>query len=148
MDELHREIAAEREHIADTLSALQEALRRKERTVVELAAMATFLQNTYNGMENLLKRILKPRRVSLPLSSSSHKDVLQLSVDNRIVSPELAEQLDEYRAFRHFSVHGYGIMLDEEKLIPLAEALPDTWGQLESELESFLKQHNAKEGGL
>ena len=145
MDELRREIAAEQEHIANTLCALQEALQRKERTVVELAAVATFLQNTYNGMENILKRILKSKRLSVPVSGSSHKDLLQFAVDNRIVSPELAEQLDAYRAFRHFSVHGYGIMLDEERLIPLAETLPDIWGQLESELESFLKRDEEKE---
>lgn len=120
MDELRREIAAEKEHISYTLRALQEAVERKERTIVELAAVATFLQNTYNGMENILKRILKSRLVSLPASGSFHKDLLDLSVDNRILSLQLSRELDEYRAFRHFSVHGYGVMLDEQRLIPPA----------------------------
>ena len=145
MDELRREIAAEKEHISNTLRALQEALERKEKTVVELAAVATFLQNTYNGMENILKRILKFKRVSVPASGSSHKDLLDLSVDNQIVSLELSQELDEYRAFRHFSVHGYGIMLDEQRLIPLAENLPNMWGRFESELESFLEHDKERE---
>lgn len=51
MDELLREISAEKEHILTTLCALKEALERKEKTIVEFAAIATFLQNTYNAME-------------------------------------------------------------------------------------------------
>jgi len=37
MDELFREVEAEKEHILATLQALKEALERKEKTVVELA---------------------------------------------------------------------------------------------------------------
>lgn len=49
MDELFREVEAEKEHILGTLQASKEALGREEKTVVELAAIATFLQNAYNG---------------------------------------------------------------------------------------------------
>lgn len=138
MDELLREVQAEKEHILATLQALKEALERKEKTVVELAAIATFLQNAYNGIENILKRILKYEGISVPLSESWHKDLLDLSVDRQIISSELSRKSDEYRAFRHFFVHGYGIMLDKEKLMPLAENLPDLWKDFESELETFL----------
>ena len=139
MDELRREILAEKEHISRTLRAMQEALARRERTIVELAAIATFLQNIYSGIENILKRVLKSRHISLPVAGSSHKDLLELSVDSGIVSPQLSEALDEYRAFRHFCVHGYGIMLDEAKLIPLADKLPGMWERFESELETLLQ---------
>ncbi len=145
MDELRREIAAEKEHISNTLRSLQEALGRDETTVVELAAVAMFLQNIYNGLENILKRTLKSKHISLPASGSSHRDLLELSVDRRIISLELSKKLDEYRAFRHFSVHGYGIMLDEERLMPLADNLPNIWGQFEAELHRFLESDSAKE---
>ncbi len=56
MDELLREIAAEKEQISQTLTALEEALNRQKRTIVELAAIATFLHNFYNGIENFLKQ--------------------------------------------------------------------------------------------
>ncbi|MBA7521649.1 hypothetical protein ES705_13760 [subsurface metagenome] len=138
MDELLREVQAETEHILETLSALNEALKRLEKTIVELAAIATFLQNTYNGIENILKRVLKYKGISIPISESWHKDLLDLSVDNRIISLELSRRLDEYRAFRHFSAHGYGIMLDREKLMPLAENLPDLWKNFRSELDTFI----------
>ena len=144
MDELYREVQAEKEHILATLQALKEALERKEKTVVELAAIATFLQNAYNGIENILKRVLKYVGISVPLSESRHKDLLGLSVDRQIISSELSRRLEEYRAFRHFFIHGYGIMLDEEKLMPLAENLPDLWKDFESELETFLNSLGGK----
>ena len=144
MDELLREVEAEKEHIQATLQALKEALGRKEKTVVELAAIATFLQNAYNGIENILKRTLKYEGISIPRSESWHRDLLDLSVDHQIISSELSRRLDEYRAFRHFFIHGYGIILDEEKLIPLAEYLPDLWKDFESELEAFLNSLGGK----
>jgi uncharacterized protein YutE (UPF0331/DUF86 family) len=144
MDELLREVEAEKEHILATLQALKEALERKEKTVVELAAIATFLQNTYNGIENILKRALKYKGISIPVSESWHKDLLDLSVNNQIISLELSKRLDEFRAFRHFFIHGYGIILDKEKLMPLAKNLPDLWKDFESELDTFIKSFRNK----
>ena len=139
MDELLREIQVDKEYILATLRALRETLRRKEMTVVELAAIATFLQNAYNGIENILKRVLKYKGISVSSSESWHKDLLNLSVDHKIISSELSMKLNEYLAFRHFFIHGYGIMLDKEKLIPLADNLPDLWKDFHSQLETFFK---------
>jgi uncharacterized protein YutE (UPF0331/DUF86 family) len=144
MEELLREISAEKEYISETLNALQEALRREEKTIVELAGIATFLQNTYNGMENILKRILKFKGVSIPASETSHKDLLDLAVANNIVSLELSKKFDEYRAFRHFFVHGYGVSLDKERLMPLAENLPNVWKEFESELAALIESMRNK----
>ncbi|MDI6784271.1 MAG: DUF86 domain-containing protein [bacterium] len=137
MDDMRREIAVEKEHITETLAALSQALDRKDKTVVELAAIATFLQNIYNGIENLLKRILKYKGILVPRSESSHKDLLDLAVEHRLISLELSNKLDEYRGFRHFVIHGYGIMLDAEQLIPLAEHIPTVWKELETELNQL-----------
>ncbi|MEA3323589.1 MAG: hypothetical protein U9Q37_00375 [Euryarchaeota archaeon] len=138
MDELLREVRAEKEYILNTFRALNEALQRKEKTVVELAAISTFLQNTYNGIENILKRLLKFKGISMPASGSWHKDLLDLAVDNQIISLELSKRLDEYRAFRHFSIHGYGVLLDKEKLMPIAESLPYLWKDFEFEIDAFI----------
>lgn len=138
MDELLQEIEAGKEYILDTLQALKKALRRGEKGVVELAAIATFLHNTYNGIENILKRFLKFKGIPILPSESWHKDLLDLSVDNRIISLKLSKRLDEYRAFRHFFIHGYGVTLEREKLLPLAENLPDVWKNFESELDKFI----------
>ena len=138
MDELLREIQADKEYILSTLQVLIETLKRKEKTVIELAALATFLQNAYNGIENILKRVLNYKKISIPTSESWHKDLLELSVDHQIISSDLSRKLDEYLAFRHFFIHGYGIMLDEEKLLPLADNLQALWEEFEEELKTFL----------
>jgi len=49
MDELLREVQAEKEYLLDTFRALNEALQRKEKTVVELAAISTFLHSRIRG---------------------------------------------------------------------------------------------------
>jgi uncharacterized protein YutE (UPF0331/DUF86 family) len=138
MDDLLQDIAAEKERIEGTLKALEKVLRRKRRTFIELSAIATCLHNCYSGIENLLKRVLKYMKVPLPDSTPSHKDLLALAVEQRIMSQELSESLDEYRAFRHFFVHGYGILLQEAPLQPLAQNLPEVWQRFESELDAFV----------
>ena len=140
MDELKKEVQVEKEHILTTLRALKEAMERKEKTIIELAAISTFLQNIYNGIENLLKRILKFLGKTIIKSKSWHKELLDLAVDTKIITFLLSKKLDEYSAFRHFSIHGYGIKLDKQKLFPLAENLPKLWEELESEISSFLEK--------
>lgn len=138
MDDMLREFQAEKELIENTLDALNEALKRKTQTVVELAAIATFLQNAYSGIENILKRTMKYKGISVLFAESWHKDLLDMSVDNQIISLKLSRKLDEYRAFRHFFIHGYGVMLDKKKLIPLAKELPNLWKDFEAELNAFI----------
>jgi len=138
MDELFEDIEAEKERISDTLAALQKTLRRKRRTFVELSAIATCLHNVYSGIENLLKRVIKYIKIPLPDSATSHKDLLTLAVEHEIIEQETLEALDEYRAFRHFFVHGYGVLLDEAQIHPLAQNLPNVWKLFESELGDFI----------
>jgi len=129
---------AEQELIAKTFLLLHEAWQRPHKNEVELAAIASFLHNVYNGIENILKRIFKFKGIAIPSSSSSHKDLLDTALNIGIISPALAEQLNTYRGFRHFFVHAYVLMLDEEQLLPLANNLPTVWHQFEDEIEAFI----------
>ena len=139
MDNLEQEILAEREHILDTLKVLEKTMRRKRITVIELSAIGTFLQNTYSGMENVLKRILKFKGVPILHTKSYHQDLLKLSVKHKIISEDMSYELKKYLGFRHFFVHGYGVMMDQEKLIPLAEKLPYVWSKFELEITKFIE---------
>ena len=132
MGRLHDEFLIEKEHIKITLRSLKLTLKRDEITIIELAAIATFLQNTYNGIENILKRVLKYKKIHFRKSSTYHKDILNLSVNNNIITTEISKELNEYLAFRHFFIHGYGVMLDEDKLLPIAKKY------FESEINSII----------
>ena len=129
MVDLTKKIAAEKENVERVLDNLREALGRTERSAVELAAIATFIHNIYNGMENILKQVLRARGVAIPKSETSHKDLLNLASYNEIVSTELCDQLYEYLTFRHFFVHAYGFMLEEKHLAHLARDIPEVWSQ-------------------
>ena len=136
---MKEEFEAEKESILKTLKGLTDAMSREEKTIIELAAISTFIHNTYNGIENFLKRALKYLEVPLKTSQTWYKDLLVISVKNEIISSELSEKLDEFRAFRHFHVHGYGINLDDKKLIRLAKKLTNVWEVFESEINLFFK---------
>lgn len=143
MASLAQSFAAEKEKITATLKALGKTLRRKRRGFAELAAIATCLHNSYNGMENLIKRGLKHLKIPLPDSPTSHKDTLSQAVAVGIISQELSDLLDEYRTFRHFFVHGYGILLNEAPLQPLAQNLPEIWERFEHEFELFVTSRSS-----
>ena len=120
---------AERENVEKALNDLKTAMNRKEKTVIELAAIATFLHNIYNGIENILKQIIKAKAMSMPSSETWHKDLLNLSVSIGIITEELASELYTYLAFRHFFVHGYGFKLEEAHLRSLADDISRIWSQ-------------------
>ena len=75
MDKVTEEISIEKEYIEKTLDLLDEALSRSERSSIELSAIGSFLHHCYTGMENILKRILRFKKVKIPDSASSHKDL-------------------------------------------------------------------------
>mgnify|MGYP001561735621 CR=1 FL=1 len=59
MGELSKEIYAERENVEKALENLKIVMVRPEKSVIELSAIATFLHNIYNGVENILKQAFK-----------------------------------------------------------------------------------------
>lgn len=123
MVDLPRRIAAEKENVERALNNLQDAMAREEKSTVELAAIATFLHNTYNGIENILKQVLKAKGVEIPRSETSHKDLLSLALSKSIITERLSDHLYEYLTFRHFFVHAYGFMLEEKHLEELANGI-------------------------
>lgn len=140
MDKLPTQILAEKENVEMVLSNLKDAMARKEKSVIELAAIGTFLHNIYNGIENILKQILNAKNVEIPKSDTWHKELLNLSVSMGIISEKLSDKLYEYLTFRHFFVHAYGFTLEEKHLEDLANNIAEIWSQFLLEIENFLKK--------
>lgn len=141
MVKLPEKIDAEKENVEKALLNLKEVMRRKEKSVIELAAMATFLHNIYNGIENILKQSLKAKDIAVPKSASWHKELLEFSMSNKIISEDMYDKLLEYLAFRHFFTHGYGFMLEEEPLEELANNIFDVWHNFCMETDIFLNSY-------
>lgn len=137
MVDLTRKIAAEKENVERALDNLKDVMGRKKRSTVELAAIATFLHNIYNGIENILKQVLKAKGAEIPKSETSHKDLLDLSVSLGIIPESLSDELYEYLTFRHFFVHSYGFMLEEIHLESLTNNIPGVWSQFLSAIERY-----------
>ena len=134
MDNLPRQISAEVENVEAALRNLEEAMARQIKTVVELAAMGTFLHNIYNGIENILKQSLKLRNIQLAKGENWHKELLNLSVEQGVISAETSDELYEYLTFRHFFVHAYGFMLEEIPLESLVQNILGVWVKFISEV--------------
>lgn len=134
MDNLPRQIVAEVENVEAALRNLEETMERPLKTVVELAAMGTFLHNIYNGIENILKQSLKLKEIPLSRGENWHKELITLSVQHGIISSDLSDELYEYLTFRHYFVHAYGFMLEEAPMEPLADNIQIVWSKFISEI--------------
>lgn len=130
-------ILAEMENVEEAIRNLHDAMSRQEKTVVELAAVATFLHNFYNGIENILKQYLGLWNIRIQKSENWHKDLLNISVVQGIITTALCDELFEYLSFRHFFVHSYGFMLEQAPLEALAQNVPGVWQRFISETESL-----------
>lgn len=138
MDKLIEEISIEKESIERTLKLMEVALNRPEKSEIELSAIGSFLHHSYTGMENILNRILKFKRIKIVSSATSHKDLLNIAVKRKIITQALSDELDKYRGFRHFFVHAYGFLLQEDELKPLAVNLPKVWLHFNEEIENWV----------
>ncbi|MBI4649408.1 MAG: DUF86 domain-containing protein [Bacteroidia bacterium] len=143
MDSLSEKIIAEKENVEIALENLKKATSREVKTIIELAATGTFLHNIYNGIENILKQILQSKKVEIPKSETWHKNLLNLSVTNGIISEKLSDELYEYLTFRHFFIHAYGFMLEEIQLKDLADNIPELWTQFLLQISGYFKKENA-----
>ena len=125
----HRDrILAEIELVEETLRLLNQTMRRPILEKPEWMAAAGFVFNVFTGIENILKNALRARGVtSPPVSMTSHRDLIDLALDQGIVDMPLHDDIDEYRAFRHFFSHGYGALIDSRRLKPLIDRLPEVW---------------------
>ena len=141
MVNLARQITAEKENVQRALNNLKDALGRKRKSAIELAAIATFLHNIYSGIENILKQVLKAKGADIPKSETWHKDLLNLAVSTGIIPNKLSDVLYEYLTFRHFFLHAYGFMLEEAHIKDLAIDISSVWLQFLSAIESYCKEN-------
>ena len=103
-------------------------------SILELAGVATLLHNFYNGVENILKRVLFEKGISIPQGNTWHKELLNLSEQEKIISPQIKNQLGEFLAFRHFFSHAYALDLYAERMEPLVKSAFELYKKFKIEI--------------
>lgn len=131
---------AEFENIDRVVSELFSVVNAKEEefTIVELAAIATFLHNFYNGIGNILKRVLFFKQIDVQDTPTWHKDLLKTSSDIGIITTDLYNTLSGYLSFRHFFVHAYTFTLKWVDMKPLVRGVEETLKQFKYEIYGYV----------
>ena len=138
MANLKAKIEVELEHIEKVLKEIPQDIPLHQLSILELAGVSTLLHNFYNGIENILKQILKEKNVSIPQSDSWHKNLLNAAESYSIILPDTKIKLAEYLAFRHFFSHAYALDLYPQKLEPLVQNIQDVLSRVKEDIKGYL----------
>jgi len=117
-------IQAEIESILHTIEMIQDLLGRENLSDYETIALGKLLQDIYTCIERILRYKLESRSVKTIKNHSWHKELLLAAKENSIISQQQFEAFRKLLVFRHMQIHGYGYMLDEQRLRELAEPVP------------------------
>ena len=123
MSPLKLRLHADQEQIQQALDLIPEQLENL--SPLELAGLGSMIHSIYNGIENMLKQILKEEQIDLPDSTFWHRDLLEQARKEGVISGRTLESLKKYVGFRHFFVHAYSPQLDLERLRPLVQDVAD-----------------------
>jgi uncharacterized protein YutE (UPF0331/DUF86 family) len=119
MTSLRERVAAELEAIDRVLSELPANASASSLSALERAGVAALLHSFYNGLENLLRLMVRARGLQVPAGDSWHRDLVGLAVTEGLIRADTAQGLRPYLAFRHFFAHAYAIYLQLDRLEPL-----------------------------
>jgi hypothetical protein len=148
-----------RNEVPDLELVMQKALRGWHMVKVSpddqdlyLDSVALNLQSFYSGIEHLFELIARGIDQRVPDGDSWHLDLLkQMTKDlpdvrPAIISQKSAQQLDEYRRFRHLVRNIYTANLIPERMASLLTNLLDLWGDVRAELLAYADLFNADRG--
>ncbi len=157
---LVRRIQLEIEELERTQAVIQRHWQTARRTETDsdayLNSVALNLHTFYSGLERIFELIALELDGGLLGGDAWHTELLrQMALDvpdvrPRVIRPETAAQLDEYRKFRHRIRNIYATNLDPDRMTPLVVGLATLWPQVREELiafNSFLRQLAVVNGG-
>lgn len=138
MGDLKENVEAEFENIELVLAGLPDHSNLQNLSMLELEGTGAILFTFYNGIENILKQILMEVKTDLPEDDSWHNNILNLAVEENIISDECRNNLAQYLAFRNFFRNGYTLNMDANLLQPLVEDHGTAYSTFKTEINNFL----------
>ena len=117
-------IRAERDNVLRTTEMIEDLLGKKDLSSYETIALGKLLQDVYTGIERILRSRLQQQGIKIPKTESWHKEILINAQQKSLISQQQFEAFRKLLLFRHLQIHGYGYMLDEERLRELAGPVP------------------------
>ncbi len=130
-------LEVELENLNNVIVILKDEKMKKNHSKLELAGIATYIHNFYNGVENILKQTLKTKDIIIDDSAYWHKELIERSVKEKLITKELSEDLADFMSFRHFFVHSYSFILNEKKLKELHKKIFRTYDKFLEEIKKF-----------
>jgi uncharacterized protein YutE (UPF0331/DUF86 family) len=118
-------IRAERDNILRTVDMIEDLTAQKDLSTYETIALGKLLQDVYTGIERILRSKLEHQGSKIPKTESWHKEILLTARKDSIISENQFDALRKLLVFRHMQIHGYGYMLDEQRLRELAGPVPE-----------------------
>lgn len=151
MDELtYSDIAIELEYLDKTvkdIGGLLDITNNRENNVYDSAASAMLISQFYNGIENILKRIIKISNINLPIGGNSHIEMfLRFTEKNNttdlpiLFTNNIIDGFTIIRRFRHFARHGYAYHIEWEKLKEGMLTVPGLYNIFKNNLENYIKK--------
>lgn len=142
--------------IAGSIKEIAQVLENKKGSVraSDLMACAGYLHHYYTGIESVFERISRAFDGGLTSGGDYHRELLRSmtleipDIRPSIISRDLAEELDEYRRFRHMFRHSYGSELRWRKMEPLAKGIDSMTKVLMEKLFEFVQFVEKLSGSL
>jgi len=133
--------------ITDDIKGMTQVLESEKGIVrgSDLMACAGYLHHYYTGIESIFERISRVFDGGLTSGGDYHRELLRSmtieipDVRPSIISRDLAEELDEYRRFRHMFRHSYGSELRWRKMEPLAKGIDSLTKVLVERMSEFMQ---------
>jgi len=137
MDNYKKRIEAEYEAIEKIISAFPNQ-PLSQLSELEIAGIAALMHNFYNGIENILKQLFQIKSLEIPTGASWHQQLLLSVAKENIISEQLADELKEYLAFRHFFSHAYALDLHPQRIEPLATNILKVFENFKKEIKKTI----------
>jgi hypothetical protein len=149
-EEIHLELASLRIVVSEIASLLKDYPSPIIPSLRDISAATSFMTQFYNGLENIMKRIVKYHTIPLPKGEDWHRALAEMFFQFPGSTPhpplpilfegETAFRVKEYRKFRHVAMHGYSFGMDWLRIYDLTQTVPPTFRIIEGRILEFLEQ--------